>query len=287
MALPNSGHLPDNIYDVRLLFMERPDRPTNDAIRSALGSRFENLRVLMDSAFSAVFSISSADDIPQFGIGELAPFLPDTLPSLTCRGKANRESQVITLLKSGGYHLGLSCFFNPGLDYQTNCDQINQGVEAMVELMPDCAAALYVPSLQVVTATQLRKNPYQGALRFLYAGLSVRSFPSRNQEELVVDTLGLYALGLPDVQCRCSWMNEAAAKRLVFNVAAYQYETGVTIAGGDTISGILSGLSGQAASMHCERESSLFAPWREVIAVHLRDPRWRQDETPMCRTRRF
>lgn len=60
---------------------------------------------------------------------------------------------------------------------------------------------VWIPaSGKLLTRQQLLNNPYRGDDRFLYFGVNIRFFNIQGTEDMMVDSLGLYAVGLPDVQ---------------------------------------------------------------------------------------
>jgi hypothetical protein len=98
------------------------------------------------------------------------------------------------------------------------------------------------------------------------AGLvNVRLFRVDNaaeEGELVMDTLGLGALGIPDVQCHFHSIDPAAMARQLFNLAAYLYNQGDVVADGETVTGI-----GSDDVWRCEHQVSLVEPNRVVLDV--------------------
>jgi hypothetical protein len=101
------------------------------------------------------------------------------------------------------------------------------------------------------------------------AGLiNVRYFSIANDPgAIVMDTLGLQAFGLPDVQCHFRDREPAEIAAMLFSTAVYLFRSGDVIADGNTISGP----KGDERLL-CFREPALLEPRREVIDVDLGDP---------------
>lgn len=68
-----------------------------------------------------------------------------------------------------------------------------------LELYPTCEAVFVQASGKLLIADKARKNPYSGPLRFILGGINAWFFNIECAGDMVVDTLGLYTLGLPDV----------------------------------------------------------------------------------------
>lgn len=98
--------------------------------------------------------------------------------------------------------------------------------------------------------------------------LNVRLFSvSGDEDELVMDTLGLAPFGLPDMQCHFRDLEPAALAGVLFSAASYLLEAGDVIGNGETI-------SGPQGDEHwpCQREPALIRPARTVLDVDPGDP---------------
>jgi Domain of unknown function (DUF4261) len=98
----------------------------------------------------------------------------------------------------------------------------------------------------------------------LYGACNVRLYnigDSMNKEVLM-DTIGLHSLGLPDFQIRFSNLEVNEVASLLWNYAYYIYENEDIIENGNTLEGIKSG-----SKWKCERQISLVNPKRVVLNV--------------------
>jgi hypothetical protein len=98
--------------------------------------------------------------------------------------------------------------------------------------------------------------------------LNVRLFTvTDDEDELVMDTLGLAPFGLPDVQCHFRDLAPGAVAAWLFATGSYLFETGDVIDDGDTI-------SGPEGTEHwrCRHEDALVGPARRVIDVDPGEP---------------
>lgn len=99
----------------------------------------------------------------------------------------------------------------------------------------------------------------------LRVALNVRLFhveearPDHKEGERIMDTVGMAALELPDVQCHFFALDVAAVAALLEETARYLYAEGDVIGDGDTVPG----LDGDA--WDCRREVALVDPPRDVV----------------------
>jgi hypothetical protein len=98
----------------------------------------------------------------------------------------------------------------------------------------------------------------------LFGIMNVRLFNISNShtKELLMDTVGLSLLGLPDFQLRFSDLDESEVARLLWNYAYYIFEQGDVIENGNTLLGLEAN-----SKWGCERQTSLAPPERVVINV--------------------
>jgi hypothetical protein len=99
--------------------------------------------------------------------------------------------------------------------------------------------------------------------------LNVRLFRISNGQdgELLMDTRGLAALGLPDLQIHFRNLEAGRVAGLLYNSALYIYSNGDCIKDGHTIQGL-----GPDQKWRCRHEAAILAPKRIVIDLDPGDP---------------
>jgi hypothetical protein len=91
--------------------------------------------------------------------------------------------------------------------------------------------------------------------------LNVRFFKVSNSDgDMIMDTRGLDAIGLPDLQCHFRGLDANGVARVLFNAAVYIFENGAVIETGHTMEGIEPG-----SRWRCQFENSLLEPKRNVL----------------------
>ena len=117
--------------------------------------------------------------------------------------------------------------------------------------------------------------PADLAVHELEGLVNVRLFRVEDTDgELLMDSLGLHAFGLPDLQCRFRGLDPSAVANLLLNTALYVFEHGDVIEDGNTISGL-----GGDGQWPCRHEAAQVAPDRAVLAIEpevARGPFWKR-----------
>ena len=95
----------------------------------------------------------------------------------------------------------------------------------------------------------------------LRVALNVRLFhvETGRNEERIMDTVGLAALALPDVQCHFLALDVAAVAELLEETARYLYAEGDVIGDDDTVPGV------DDEPWSCRHETALVDPPRDVV----------------------
>ena len=148
-----------------------------------------------------------------------------------------------------------------GLAYQTRFDLFQRILRGVLTTVP-CDAIHWVPAEQIV-AQEDYLTSQAGSLADLLGGgpINVRFFNIASGDgEMLMDTRGLAAFGLPDLQCHFRLLDPQQVARLLYNTAFYLYQNGDVIADGHTISGIDPG-----SKWICQHEDSLVSPDRVVL----------------------
>jgi hypothetical protein len=80
---------------------------------------------------------------------------------------------------------------------------------------------------------------------------------------MLMDTLGLAVLGLPDVQCHFRDLDPHEVAQALYNTALYIHDNGPVMESGHTIAGIQ-----PEDKWPCQFEESLIKPHREVLDLN-------------------
>ncbi|MDR0714179.1 MAG: DUF4261 domain-containing protein [Bacteroidales bacterium] len=173
------------------------------------------------------------------------------------------------MLDSCKWQVFIGDFFSSAHPANMRAQILSDWLEIALELFPTCKCVWFEGSQNVMSAADLRNNPYEGDLRIFHGAVKVRFFRILDTEDMVVDTLGLYVFGIPDVQFHFRGLNPDHVVGLAANVGIYQFCNNVPIENDETVDGLdADGSYRQDIRWKCQYEVSLFAPQREVLDVN-------------------
>lgn len=86
---------------------------------------------------------------------------------------------------------------------------------------------------------------------------------------LLIDTVGMNTLYLPDLQYHFHDVDPNWIVNHAYNVASYILENDNPIKSGETVDGIINGRMTRELQWKCQYEEALIQPMREVIDIHM------------------
>lgn len=256
-----------------LLFEEKAERPNAEAVRNALETRCGKTDIVSAADALSAFAVEAykvaykEGELPaQVMMTDVTPFQQETITDLE-RTQFWTMPDGEDVLQKCRYKLLISDFMAAGLDYKSRSALLADWLEAAVSLFPTCKAIWIPSSGKLLHPAEIADNPYEGAARFLQFGMNIRYFTIHGTEDSLIDSLGLFALGLPDVQYHFHTLDPNDVSRHAFNVAAYLFEADVSVSDGETIAGLLNGEMAPDVHWPCRFEMALIQPSREVMDV--------------------
>lgn len=261
------------LFQFHLLFEKEPVRPEPEVVKATLERKFGEVDIVSGDENLSTFALFSFMITYQDGqmpaqvlMADAAPFVQDSIGSLE-RTQLWDVEDGEGLLERCQYQLMISDFVASGLDYKERCRLLVGWLEVMMDLMPDCMA-VWVPSAgKLLTGAQVRSNQAKEDAKFIYLGVNVRFFRIQGSNDMLVDTLGLFAVGLPDVQYHFHDLDPNAVTNHAYNVASYLFAANAPIQDGETIDGLQDGQMSRQIQWKCQYEMSLIQPSREVMDI--------------------
>lgn len=159
-----------------------------------------------------------------------------------------------------------------GLPAKQRAEMLMNFMEALVELYPQCEAVYFQNSGKLFWADAIRHHHIPKEGRFVYFAVNVRFFNIQGTEDMMVDTLGMSTLFLPDLQYHFHGMDHNRVINHAYNMALYLFQNDNPLEDGDTIDAISENgneNSGFARDIQwkCHYENALIQPARVVIDV--------------------
>ncbi len=177
------------------------------------------------------------------------------------------ESEEI--LASCKYQVLASDMLGAGLYYKDRANMLMDCAEALIELFPSCKAVYFRNSGKMFTAEAIRSHNIPHEDRFIYFAVNVRFFKIEGTDDMLVDTLGMKTLFMPDLQYHFHGEDPNYVVNHAYNMLSYLYDNENPIESGHTIDGIENGRMSRDIQWKCQYEESLIQPIRKVIDVNM------------------
>jgi hypothetical protein len=151
-----------------------------------------------------------------------------------------------------------------GLEYTKRVELFQKALYAIVELMP-CEGIHFPITEQVISRENyLENNPLNDDYDLLFGILNVRLFKIPNKEkEYLMDTLGLSAIGLCDLQCHFKNLDPDQISNILYSYGYYFYDNSNELDNIDSVEGI-----SKNDKWKCQHEISLAEPKRIVLDIN-------------------
>ncbi len=176
--------------------------------------------------------------------------------------------QARTIVPQCRYRLSIIDFMASNLSPQARATLMHRVVLSVLELVS--CDAIYWENSEHFTDPAVYQDPAQSAtLDLVYGMVNFRLFKisSGGPGEMVMDSLGLHLLGLPDVQCHFVGLNPDTVASFLFNIASYLFEKGDIIHDGETVPGF-----DPESRWPCRHEIALVGPERMVLDIEPGEP---------------
>ena len=142
-------------------------------------------------------------------------------------------------------------------------------LEALAELYPTCEAFYFQNCGKLFLAEDVRSHQIEGSDRFIRFGVNVRFFNIEGTEDMLIDTVGMSTLLLPDLQYHFHGMDPNWVVNHAYNVASYILEHDNPIQDGETIDGVADGQMCREIQWKCQYEDALIQPPRGVLDINM------------------
>lgn len=262
-----------SVFQIHLLFCDKPDKPEANIIKEALNIKFGDIDIVSGDKSLTSFAVKKftvkfkeGSMPPQVLMMDVQPFIQETINKFD-RTQLWDVKNSEELLDSCRYRLIISDMMAAPMEYKERCELLVGWLEVALSLFPNCKA-IWVPSSgKLLSSEQVNNSNVEDEDKFIYLCVNVRFFNIQNKEDKFVDTLGLYAIGLPDVQYHFHNLNPDYIVRHAYNVASYIFTNNAPVKSGDTIDGLEGGKISSAVRWRCQYEESLIQPVREVMDI--------------------
>lgn len=172
-------------------------------------------------------------------------------------------SKAEETVKKCSYEVLITDLMSRNLDYKNRIEYFQKFISSIVSAMKP--QAMWIQNSEVIlNPIDFLEKCDQDNYQNINAFMNVRLFNVQETEnEMIMDTLGLNSLGLPDFEFRFTNYDPQQIAGLLFNYGNYIFEKGVVIEHGDTIAGIEEG-----QKWKCYFNYSQLEPKRIIIEIN-------------------
>jgi hypothetical protein len=264
--------LPDcfsRTYGVEIFTENEPNIPA-DELLSKLRSRCGNVELMADKDSLILFAFK--DHIVQYSDGEalaqIAVMITDKKVDMDKLEMSFHQSwgwkDARATVQKTTYTILVTYMMSSGLDYAIRLELFQKTLYSILEVTP-CLAINWHLTQQIVRPEKYLDNvPEDECYDLIFGALNVRLFNIEGEDkETLMDTLGLGALGLPDLQCHFKNLDVNSVANILYTYGDYIFKNGDVINDGETIQGLT-----VDDKWKCQHEISLLEPKRVVIDIN-------------------
>lgn len=267
-------------YPVELLCEDEPNW-SPEALDAAVRKHCPGVDVRSNPATTACFHPSFPIELkdetvcPQTVVMKAArgPDLGALEPSLQ---QSWRFADARAVVGRARHTVVVSDLMSASLEPPMRLELLQRVLAGVLEVVP-AIAVHWVASGQLTDPREvlagLRKgeyaSPQHGAInaRMFRVGRYGDEVEGKTNGDVVMDTLGLAALGLADLQCHFRQLDPQRVARVLLNTGLYLFENGPVIEDGHTVAGVTA-----KQQWVCRFEDALVGPARPVIDLNPGEP---------------
>lgn len=273
-----------NMFMIYMLFEEKPELLDVETVRRAAEEKFGGTEPMITPS---VETVSTQQELMSFAVKKYTAHFKDAdiPPQVVLAQGLEFDSGKIGVMErsqlwdvhDGGELLDrckYQCFISDmmggaALDYKDRCEMLMDWLECVLPLFPTCKA-VWVPTAGKLTSPESALNGnIPKNQRFIHTCVNARFFNIEGTNgDMIVDTLGMYAVDLPDVQLHFNGLEPDDAVNYVYNICIYNYDANAPIKSGETIDGLGGdGNISREVQWRCQYEDALIQPVRVVLDI--------------------
>ena len=151
-----------------------------------------------------------------------------------------------------------------GLEYTKRVELFQKTLYSIVELIPCVGINFHITEQVISREDYLENNPLNDEYDPLFGILNVRLFNIEGKEkEYIMDTLGLSAVGLCDLQCHFKNLNTDEVSNILYSYGYYIFDNPDAVDDMKAIEGIP-----ENDEWKCQHEVALAEPERVVLDIN-------------------
>lgn len=259
------------VYSIQLLFQDDVIIDYQ-LIYEYMKQKFGHVEIL---GIDKIASFALKDYLVTYRDGKQAPFQLMLTDMETLSFTDIDESAIVQcwntknpqeLLDHCHYKITLADFMSARMPRVKRCQILSQYLDILLSLYPECIA-LYFPHAQKFMSVEAYQNSqWDKDYHFLDGGLNIRLYNIENSYGMIVDTVGMRAIGLPDLQMCFYKLDVDEVVEYMYRLVAKLFLYGDNYNDGDFVEGRYVYENWQLYHM-----DSVMPPKRYVIDIYSED----------------
>lgn len=269
---------PGIVFAVTLLMKNTCSMPDKDHMTTIMEKHLGELRCITYNPNTAGFAVNKYQAeykgrtvTPQLILAGCTEMKTDMVDEFTKSQMWDCKEDRDRILTECRYQVMATEMLADHMAYRDLADLRMDYLEALVEMFPECEAVYFQTSGKLFTAAAVRSHKIPRENRFLYFAVNVRSFNIEGTKDTLVDTFGMSALNLPDLQYHFQGLETNLVVNHAYNMLTYMYDKDNPIEDGETIDGMKDGTIDKEVQWKCHYTESLIQPSRKVIDINMNE----------------
>lgn len=265
---------PGAVFMIQLLMKEPVDLPDKETMYAVMQKHLDHVECFWHdekgAGFAAKKYLAQFKDAalpPQLMITSCLPFDGAGIDELQKSQMWDCMDDKDRILETCRYQVLATDMLSATIPAKDRAELDMDFLEALVELYPECEAVYFQNSGKLFGRQQICGHRIPRADRFIYFAVNARFFNIQNTDDMMVDTVGMSTLFLPDLQYHFHDMDPNWVVNHAYNIASYIFDNDNPIKDGDHIDGVVNGQLNQSVQWKCHYEEALIQPAREVIDI--------------------
>lgn len=261
-------------FTMYLFMKEHCPVPQPELITQVFNKHIENSR--LDTYHEVYFEVAAnsyqfeiTDELfcPHLFVTDCKPLGNWTMDDVT-RGQL-RNQNTMQLVDDCKYHVtALAGLCNYITDYKQRATLLTDYIETLMELYPTCEAVMFESSGKIVTRDFIINQQCSKEEKFIKYLVNIRIFQITNTDEILVDSIGMHVVSMPDIQYRFKGLDPNLVMAHACFTLEYMFANNMPIRNGDTVDSITSDeLFCQELQWKCRYQISLIKPERPIIDI--------------------
>ncbi|WP_303929248.1 DUF4261 domain-containing protein [Veillonella parvula] len=275
--LTDTSVRPGGLFFIELLMAEHCDMPDRDTMVEVLTKHLGPIDCFdyrRDSAgfapqnYKVHYEDTDADISPMLMVTDCEKIDKPVLDDFE-RSQVWDCPNVDEVLAECQYRVFATDMLASGLEAKERADMLVRYVDALLELYPSCKAVVFGPSHKLLSRESIENHSDKAVTRFIYYAVNVRYFSIQGTNDMMVDSVGMSTLFLPDLQYHFHGVDPNHVVFHAYNVLNYIFEHDNPIGDGETIAGLQNGEMNQDIQWKVQYEDSLIQSVREVLDINM------------------